>query len=63
MYGTLLLLFLFQEMGLVVTDLLTLHIQQTFRNDVFGQVAADLEDTNKGMRHTAYRQYILWTYG
>jgi len=42
---------------------LTLNIQQTFRNDVFLQEAADLEDTKKGMRRAAYRQYILWIYG
>lgn len=50
-------------MGLVVTDPLTLHIQQVFRNDVFVQEASSLEDTNKSMRHAAYRQYILWLYG
>lgn len=50
-------------MGLVVTDPLTLHIQQAFRNDVFVQEAANIEDTNKGMRHAAYRQYVLWIYG
>ncbi|KAH3882169.1 hypothetical protein DPMN_006100 [Dreissena polymorpha] len=34
------------EMGLVITDPLTLHIQQTYRNDVFAHQAVDVEDTN-----------------
>ena len=54
---------IFQEMGLVITDPLTLHIQQTYRNDVFAHQAVDVEDTNRSFRHAAYRQYVLWIHG
>ena len=50
-------------MRLMVTDPLTLTIQQTFRNDVFAQQAVDLDDTNRAFRHAAYRQYVLWVFG
>ena len=50
-------------MGLLVTDPLALHLQQTFRNDVFAHQAETVEDTNRAFRHAAYRQYILWVFG
>lgn len=47
----------------MITDPLTLHIQQTFRNDVFAHQAGTEEDTNRAFRHAAYCQYVLWVYG
>ncbi|KAH3838412.1 hypothetical protein DPMN_111821 [Dreissena polymorpha] len=48
-----------QEMQLMVTDTMALHIQQTF----FALQAESVEDSNRAFRHAAYRQYVLWMYG
>ncbi|KAL3891404.1 hypothetical protein ACJMK2_003666 [Sinanodonta woodiana] len=50
-----------QDFDLVVLDEVVLGVAQLYRQDVF---ALDQdEDYNKGKRHTAYRQFILWYHG
>ena len=57
------LLLSFQKMELTVLDELTLHIQQIYRDDIFALDAESLEDTHKGFRHAAYRQFTNWIHG
>ncbi|KAL4218263.1 hypothetical protein ACF0H5_022999 [Mactra antiquata] len=42
------------EMRITFTDTLTLHIQLTFRNDVFAEQAVSLEDSNHAFRYAAF---------
>lgn len=51
------------EMNLLILDPFTLHLQQRFRNDIFAREAHTPQDINKSLRHSAYRQYILWVHG
>lgn len=50
-----------RDFDLVVLDELILHVARTYRQDVLA-VPND-NDWNRGNRHTAYRQYILWQHG
>ena len=51
----------YQDFDLVVLDEVVLGVTQQYRQDVF---ALDQdEDYNRGKRHTAYRQFILWHHG
>lgn len=50
-----------KDFDLVVLDELILHVARTYRQDVLA-VPND-NDWNRGNRHTAYRQYILWQHG
>ena len=44
-------------------DHVVLYLQQFYRNDVFALHAVNDNNVNKGYRHAAYRQFILWMYG
>lgn len=46
---------------MLVLDEAVLSIAQRYREDVLA-VPRD-QDVNRGYRHTAYRQFILWYYG
>lgn len=50
-----------RDFDLVVLGELILHVARTYRQDVLA-VPND-NDWNRGNRHTAYRQYILWQHG
>lgn len=49
------------DFNLLVMDELVLQIAQMYRQDVLA-LPQD-EDYNKGKRHAAYRQFILWHHG
>lgn len=57
------ILFFLREMNLLILDPFPLHLQQRFRNDIFAREAHTPQDINKSLRHSAYRQYILWVHG
>ena len=50
-----------QDFNLLILDDLVLQVAQMYRQDVLA-LPQD-EDYNKGKRHAAYRQYILWHHG
>ena len=49
---------MFQDFDLVVLDEVVLLVAQRYRQDVLEQ-----DDFNRGKRHAAYRQFILWNHG
>ncbi|KAK3107166.1 hypothetical protein FSP39_008406 [Pinctada imbricata] len=50
-----------EDFHVLILDEAVLALARLYREDVLA-VPAD-EDYNRGNRHTAYRQYILWTHG
>ena len=44
-----------------VLDQAVIHVAMVYRNDNY--VRSDVEPENNQLRHTAYRQYILWKHG
>jgi len=54
-------LYFLQDFDLVVLDEVVLLVAQRYRQDVLA--AEEDNDYNRGKRHAAYRQFILWTYG
>nr|XP_022290919.1 P2X purinoceptor 7-like [Crassostrea virginica] len=52
---------LLPDFNLLILDDLVLQVAQMYRQDVLA-LPQD-EDYNKGKRHAAYRQYILWHHG
>ena len=53
-------LFFFQEMDLYVLDPGVLGISCLYRAEL---IAAEIQHSNRGRRHDAYRQYVLWRHG
>ena len=51
---------MFQDFDLVVLDEVVL-VAQRYRQDVLA--AGHDDDFNRGKRHAAYRQFILWNHG
>ena len=51
---------MFQDFDLVVLDAVVLVVQR-YRQDVL--VAGHDDDFNRGKRHAAYMQFILWNHG
>lgn len=56
-----LVFFFLQDFRLFVLDKLVLQMAQLYRQDVLALPV--VEDYNKGKRHAAYRQFILWHHG
>ena len=54
-------IFPLQDFNLIALDNLVLAVAQKYREGVFA--AAPDDDFNKGRRHAAYRQFILWQHG
>jgi hypothetical protein len=52
---------MFQDFDLVVLDEVVLLVAKRYRQDVLA--AAHDDDFNRGKRHAAYRQFILWNHG
>ncbi|XP_056003260.1 P2X purinoceptor 7-like isoform X2 [Ostrea edulis] len=50
-----------RDFRLLVLDELVLHVAQMYRQDVLA--LPNDADYNKGKRHAAYRQFILWQHG
>ena len=50
-----------QDFDLVVLDEVVLLVAQRYRKDVLA--AGHDDDFNRGKRHAAYRQFILWNHG
>lgn len=50
-----------KDFRLLVLDELVLHVAQMYRQDVLA--LPNDADYNKGKRHAAYRQFILWQHG
>ena len=48
-------------MDLLVLDPMVLDLAQVFRVDLLGR--RERQDPNRVLRHTAYRQFVLWQHG
>ena len=58
-----LIIICFQEIERVVLDPQVLAIGQRYRNEMLGRHGQQIDNYNKTMRHSAYRNFVLLRHG